>query len=179
MPNAKTVSLKPQVCRGEGQTAYKRALGYQMLGICPSEVERIPYFRSQLRKIARLARVANRRCESSVSIPALALLAISSDPEAAKVRSAYLSVPESYRRLLPPEAFCHAAGVSPWIVLEAITLACVRSGAAAAAIVAAVNGPRVVQKTIEAALTDEGSKARNAFLNAVGYHNAGLRSLDV
>ena len=47
----------------------------------------------------------------------------SEDPDARKVVDVYLSVPESYRRLLPAEAFCRAAGVSPERVLE-ITSGC-------------------------------------------------------
>jgi hypothetical protein len=60
------------------------------------------------------------------------------DPEARKVLAVYLSVPASYRKLLHAEAFCHAAGVSPYRVLELITVVAVRQGAPASAIVAAV-----------------------------------------
>jgi len=41
-------------------------------------------------------------------------------------------------KLLHAEAFCHAAGVSPYRVLELITVVAVRQGAPASAIVAAV-----------------------------------------
>jgi hypothetical protein len=119
---------KPHVCRGEGQTDYKRALAYYLLGISPKDFQRIPYFGAQLRRIARIANVADGNIPS---IPALALLAASEDPIAGKVRHAYSLVPESYRRLLPPEAFCHVAGVSPWAVLDAITVAAVKRGAMA------------------------------------------------
>jgi integrase len=52
------------------------------------------------------------------AIRPLELLLSSEDPEARKVADAYLSVPESYRKLLPLEAYCKAACVSPWRVLE-------------------------------------------------------------
>jgi hypothetical protein len=159
MPTGEIPRTKPQVCRGEGQTDYKRALAYQLLGVDAKDVQRVPYFDAQLRKIARASRVS---C-------ALALLAESDDPNAIKVHSAYSSVPESYRRLLPAEAFCHAAGVSPWLVLEAVTIAALRAGVMASALVAAINGPRVVQKTIEIALTDEGVRERIAFHKASGW----------
>jgi len=159
MPSTEIPRTKPQVCRGEGQTDYKRALAYRLLGIGAKDFPIIPYFSDQLRKIARTSHVS---C-------ALALLAESDDPNAVKVRSAYLSIPESYRRLLPAEAFCHAAGVSPWLILDAIALAAVRGGVMASALVAAINGPRVVQKTVEAALTDEGVKERIALYRASGW----------
>jgi hypothetical protein len=160
---------KPQVCRGEGQTDYKRALAYRLLGINPNDVQRIPYFAAQLRKIARIAHVAGGYAPSSPPVPALVLLETSDNPEAIKVRNAYMSIPETYRRLLPPEALCCAAGVAPWVVLEAITVAVVRRGVMASAIVAAINQPRVVQKAVEMALTDDGVRDRMALHKATGF----------
>jgi hypothetical protein len=151
--------IKPTVCRGEGQTAYKRGLAYQLLGIDAKDFPIIPYFSAQLKKIARASHVS---C-------ALALLAESDDPNAIKVHSAYVSIPESYRRLLPAEAYCHAAGVSPWLVLDAITIGALRAGVMGSALVAAIHGPGVVQKTIDIALTDEGVKERIAFHKATGW----------
>jgi hypothetical protein len=169
MLNTEIPSIKPQVCRGEGQTDYKRALAYRMLGIGPQDFQRIAYFGAQLRRIARIAHIADGYSPSGAPLPALALLETSDNPEAIKVRDAYMSIPETYRRLLPPEAFCCAAGVSPWVILDAITVAAVRSGAMGAAIVAAVNMPRVVQKTVEMALTNDGAKERFAFHKATGF----------
>ena len=81
----------------------------------------------------------------------------------------YLAVPESYRRLLPAEAYCCAAAVSPWRILEVITGAAVRQGAQASAILAAVWHPRVVEKTIETALTDGGTADPNTLHRATGF----------
>jgi hypothetical protein len=81
----------------------------------------------------------------------------------------YRSVPESYRRLLRPEDFCHAAGVSPWRILECITVVAVRQGAQGAAIVAAINQPRVVMKIAERALQDDGWRERLIMGKAAGY----------
>jgi hypothetical protein len=159
MPTGEIPRTKPHVCRGEGQTDYKRALAYQMLGIDAKDVQRVPFFDAQLRKIARASHVS---C-------ALASLAESNDPNGIKVYAAYLSIPESYRRLLPAEAFCHAAGLSPWLVLDAVTIAALRGGVMASALVGAINGPRVVQKTIDIALMDEGVRERIAFHKASGW----------
>jgi hypothetical protein len=38
---------------GVGQTAYKRRLAYEHLGIDPRDVEPVPFFRHNLRRIAR------------------------------------------------------------------------------------------------------------------------------
>jgi hypothetical protein len=110
-----------------GQTAYKRQLAYRHLGINPKDVQYLPFVARQLRRIARRINHTANRGEpsdpsdlSSQPVRALDYLRSSDDPEAQKVVNAYFSVPESYRRLLPLEAFCHAAGVSPWRVLECI-----------------------------------------------------------
>jgi hypothetical protein len=90
-------------------------------------------------------------------------------PDASKILVAYLSIAKRYRRSLPVEAFCIAANVPPMRVLELLTGAIVRQGANASTIIAAVNHPRVVEKTVEMALTDGGIEDRNTLHKAVGF----------
>lgn len=90
------------------------------------------------------------------------------DPDALKVAKVYLAVPESYRKLLPPEAYCQAAGVSPYRVLEIITGLAVRFGAEISSILAAVMLPRVVHKTIERALQDKCTQERALMFRTTG-----------
>ena len=145
MANGHKSVLGAEVRTGLGQTAYKRGLAYKRLGINPRDVQHIPFLRAELRRIARCVNRGLHKDEPAVSpVRPLDYLQSSEYPDARKVSKVYLSVPESYRRLLPAEAFCHAAGVSPWRVLEAITVVAVRQGAQASAIIAAVYGPRVV-----------------------------------
>ena len=80
----------------------------------------------------------------------------------------YQAVPESYRKLVSPEAYCQAAGVSPYRVLELITGLAVRFGAQASTILTAVMLPRVVRKTIERALGDKGTPERALMFRAMG-----------
>ena len=150
-----------------GQTAYKRDLAYQHLGLDPQDVERVPFLWPNLRGIAR--RLNRDRAEDAPVVCPLDLLQWSEDPAAHKVLQKYLSVPESYRRLLPAEAYCCAAGVSPWRILEIVTGVAVRLGTQSSAILAAIWHPRVVEKTIEMALTDEGTADRNALHRATGF----------
>jgi hypothetical protein len=165
-----TPKARPIVRRGHGETAYKRELAYERLGIDSKDVQCVPFFATQLRRIARRVNHPANRDETSTSPGrALDFLRFSEDPEARKVVDAYFSVPESYRRLLPPEAFCHAAGVSPWRVLEIIAGAAVRQGAQASAILAAIVHPRVVEKTIERALQDGGWRDCIVLHKAVGF----------
>jgi hypothetical protein len=87
--------------------------------------------------------------EGSLGHPAvhhrpLDFLRSSEDPDARKVLTAYLSVPKSYRRLLPPEAFCQAAAVPPQRVLELVTVAGIQLGVLGSTIVAASLQPYVV-----------------------------------
>jgi hypothetical protein len=145
------------VTTGYGQTAYKRRLAYARLGIDPKDVEPVPFFSANLRRIARSV---NQGCNRNGSIRSLDYLRSSEDPDARKVVEAYLSVPESYRKLLPAEAFCLAAGVSPYRVLELIAGTAVRMGALASAVIAAVMHPHILAKTIDGALQDGGVKER-------------------
>lgn len=91
------------------------------------------------------------------------------DPDVLRVLNLYRSVPASYRRLLPMEAFCHAAAVSPQVVLANIAAGAVRMNASAAAIVAAAWHPQVVLKTVERGLQDDGVKERMVLHRAAGF----------
>src|SRR5271156_844182 len=161
MPATETPRTKPQVCRSEGQTDYRRALGYQQLGVDPKNLQRVPFFALQLKSIARTLASGGAR--------AFDLLLGSEDPEAKKVSDAYLSVPASYRRLLAPEAFCVAAGVPPDRVLEIVTVIAVRRTGQASTIVGALALPRVVEKTVKRALQDDGTRERAMLLKAMGF----------
>jgi hypothetical protein len=152
-----------------GQTDYKRSLAYRRLGIDPKDVQRTPFFRTDLRRIARLLnRPRPKDDPDDARVRPFELLGFSDDSEARKVLDVYLSVPQSYRRLLPLEAFCHAAGVSPWRILEVIAAVAVRQGTQSSAIVASLLHVRVVQKTVEKALQG-GLSERLMLHKAVGF----------
>lgn len=155
---------------GLGQTDYKRSLAYKRLGIDPRDVRSAAFLRTDMRRIARLLNRSRDKQEPRYPpVRPLELLHFSDDPECCKVLGAYLSVPESYRRLLPAEAFCHAAGVSPWRILESIAAVAVRQGAEASAVLAAIMQPRVVEKAVERALGDNGFKDSLMLSKAVGF----------
>jgi len=167
--NAETKTPRPIVRTSAGQTDYKRELAYQRLGINPKDVECIPFFATDLRRIARAVRGADKDATPTAPVRALDFIEYSEDPEARKVLEVYRSVPESYRRLLRPEDFCYAAGVSPWRVLECITVSAVRQAAIGSAFVAAVLHPRVVEKTVERALQDDGTRERWMLQKTAGF----------
>lgn len=171
-----TTTPRPIVRTSAGQTDYKRELAYQRLGIDPKDVQCIPFFATDLRRIARAVRGADKNATPTAPVRALDFLEYSEDPEARKVLEVYRSVPESYRRLLRPEDFCHAAGVSPRRVLECITVVGVRQAALGSAFVAAVLHPRVVMKTVERALQDDGTRERMMLHKATGFLPCGSYS---
>lgn len=155
--------LTPEDRESLGQTNYKRFLAYQRLGIRPQDVEIVPVFREQLRDLARC--ISRERGKGRGALPGSPIgpftyLEHSSDSEARKVLAAYKSVPASYRRLLPPEAFCVAAAVPPSRVLEIVAAIVVKEGARITAVRAAVRQARVLDKTIERALQDDGWRER-------------------
>jgi len=152
--------------RGYGQTDHKRRLAYAHLGINPSDVRSVAFFRENLRRIRRL--INQGRAKDEVTHPFDYLLS-SIDPDGRKVAKAYFSVPESYRRLLPPEAFCHAAGVSPYHVLDVIMSIAVRFGAQHSTMLASIALPDVVKKMINKALQPDGHKDRVLFFRLAEY----------
>jgi hypothetical protein len=156
----------PEFRNNLGQTAYKRKLAFERLGIDPKDVECVPFFRADLRRIAR--HVNRGRPKNDADRP-FDYLGLSEDPDARTVMNVYLLVPESYRKLLPAEAFCHAAGVPPERVLELIAGVAVRLGALGSSVIAAAMHPQVVRKTIERALHDNGTKERMMLLRAAGF----------
>jgi hypothetical protein len=152
------------------QTTYKRVLAYEHLGIDPASVPCIPFFRAILKRIARLLNHPRIKREAQGRpIRPFDCLQGSADTDACKVSRMYRSVPESYRRLLPPEAFCIAAGVSPSCVLELIAGGAARQTGQASAIIAALWHPQVVAKTIERALQNDGTQERAMLLRACGF----------
>jgi hypothetical protein len=155
---------------GFGQTAYKRQLAYQYLGIRAEDVQCMPFFRASLVRIARLLnRPHGTNDQPSTLVCVFECLQYSTDPDVLRVLKLYRSVPASYRKLLRAEAFCRAAGVSPQVVLANIAAGAVWMNASAAAIVAAVMHPSVVAKTVERALQDDGVEERMMLHRAVGF----------
>jgi hypothetical protein len=151
---------------GHGQTGYKRALGYQHLGIRPQDVECFPFFPANLRRIGRL--LNQGRAKDAPLVHPFDVLQSSEHEEARRLWSVYDKVPASFRRLMRPEAFCLAARVDPARVVGWITEVAVRQGAQASAILSAVWTPRLVQKSIERGLQNGGVKDRQTMFRAVG-----------
>ena len=97
------------------------------------------------------------------------LLKLSDLPDAKRIANLYESLKQDQAESLPVEAYCYAASISPMRILEILTGILVRQGAQASTILAAVWHPRVVQKTVEMALTDEGVSDRATIHKATGF----------
>lgn len=172
---------------------------YGRLGVKPEAVALAPQITPELRAIARTIRRAGQPKKTrkrlkpdgrgagdltiaedtrhsaphgpgaDLSVSWIKYLQASDDPDAQKISQSYHSIPKFMRPHLPIEAYCIAAAVSPMRVLEILTAIVVRMGAQASTIIAAVNHPRVVQKTVEMALTDNGVEDRNTLHKATGF----------
>ena len=157
---------------------FTRETAYARLGIEESATMAQPPITPQLRMIAKTIRRAGQS-KNGTPVPYGPgsdivkawphYLHASDDPDAKKIIQVFYSIPQWARALLPIEAFCLAASVPTSRVLEIITAACVRLGAQASTIIAAVSHPSVVQKTVEMALTDEGIEDRNTLHKATGF----------
>lgn len=170
MSNEQSTPESRESRTGYGQTAYKRALAFAQLGIDPASVQCVPFFRASVTRIGRLLNHPRIKPEPDARlIRPFDCLQASDHPDACKVSRVYRSVPESYRRLLPPEAFCIAAGVDPFRVLELIAAGAARQTGQASAVIAALWHPRVVEKTIERALQNGGTRERAMMHRACGF----------
>lgn len=192
MKSPLTINAGPQ---GTGSVEDRRLSAYRALGLRVEDVRAAPQITPQLRAISAVLRredqprVTTRVFGDGDDLPVTETtthtpprgpgadvarswpwyLETCEDPSARKVLESYYSTLKSYRSVLPIEAFCVAAGVSPFRILELLTGALVRVGATASTIVAAVNHPRVVQKTVDMALTDDGHDDRSDLHKAVGF----------
>jgi len=152
-----------------------RAEGLIRLGVTWDVVRAAPAITQQLRLISRTVRGSSKDHRApygpggDVYTSWPNYLAASDLPDARKVRDAYYAIPRYQRTRLPIEAFCVAAGVSTLTILEILTAVIVRQGTQASQIIAAVNHPRVVEKTVEMALTDEGIEDRKVLHTHTGF----------
>ena len=119
---------------------------YALLGVPEDLVFHAPQIASQLGMIAKTLEHKNLPTDPFYYLRASGL------SDANKVIDAYFSISKSYARLLPLEAFCVKAGVSPLRVVEIIILTAIRMGTQASAFLAHVSSPDIVQATIEDAL---------------------------
>jgi|SRR5208282_4564611 len=171
-----------------------RTLALERLGVRAEDVARQPRITPQLRMIAATVRRAGQprvtRRIGTVGAVTVAedtrhavphgpgadlyrawplYLEASESDDARMVMVAYRSIPRHLARTLDIEAFCLAGGVSPVRILEILVGVAVRFGAQASTIIAAVNHPRVVEKTVEMALTDGGVDDRTTLHKATGF----------
>jgi hypothetical protein len=166
MVNGKRGRIPAEERKRIGQTAYKRQLAYQRLGIREQDVECFPFFRANLRRIGR--QLNQDRAKDAPLVHPFDLLQSAEDDNARRVWRAYNSVPPSFRRLLRPEAFCLAGGLSPKDVLVHIAVVAISQGVQLSSILGAVWLPNVVMKSIERGLRDDGVKDRQMMFRAVG-----------
>jgi hypothetical protein len=128
--------------------ADRRAEAYRALGISPDAIRTVPEITSQLRRSAIPLRAHN------LPTSPYYYLRCSDADDAMKLMAAYYSLPSHQSRILPIEAFCVAAGVSPLRILDLYALSCRRVSATVSGILATISHPVVVKKNIERALDD-------------------------
>lgn len=173
MSNA-IVPIRPLPLLGKLSARQRRA--YEKCSLDPHAVTAQPAITPQLRKIAfDTAKLIPYGPEENpvLGVPILDTiqehfspkdplyyLHASSDPAAQEILAKYYGTDRRYRNLLPLEAYCLMAAVPTTRCFEIIVATCVRVGAQASVLLAAVTQPYIVKKTIDMALTDEGSADR-------------------
>lgn len=163
-------------------TSTLRAQVYSRLAITPEMVAAVPRITPQLQMIERTMKGAGQidagkkgiRClpygpGSDIFTSWSFYIELLEDPDAVAVMRIYRSLSISERRALSLEAFCVAANVPSLKVLRLIRDSCIAMSREAASIVASLNHPRVVEKTVEVALTSEGIADRNTLHKATGF----------
>lgn len=144
---------------------YTRRALLAKLGVTEESLAACVRISPELGRITRAIKSAN----SNLPRDPFYYLAASDAPEARAILAARERISRGNRKLVPIEAFCIAAAVPPMRVLEVITATAVRLGAQASAIIAAVAHPKVVEKTVEMALTDEGIEDRTTLHKHTGF----------
>src|SRR5271156_6346971 len=89
--------------------------------------------------------------------------------EAREVLGKWYLLPAPLRRVVSIEACCVAAGLSPIVIVPVLMESVGRLSREIQLFLGAINGPRVVQKHIEMALSDDGVADRTNFLKATGF----------
>lgn len=138
---------------------------YSRLGIDRALVETCPRVTPQINKIGRMVE------SFGLNLPRdpYYYLQASDSPDARAILAARSSIPKTFAKLLPIEAFCIAASVPTTRVPELIVVAAMRMGVQASSMIAAMAHPAVVKKTVEVALTDGGVEDRQVLHKATGF----------
>lgn len=143
---------------------------YAIIGVAKQDVDRQPQITPHLRQImTTISRMTGSKSKAILS--PYYFLKCSDAPEAQKVLEEYSNekLTKGQRGVLPIEAFCLAAKVSPLRILEIIGGTAVRLSAQESMMISAMSHPKVVEKTVQMALTDEGTYDRNVLHRATGF----------
>jgi hypothetical protein len=138
---------------------------YERLGVTPQQVRDSPQISHHLRRMAKIIKVQD------VQIPRdpLYYLRASDDPAVRRVLEVRDSLPFGIARPPPWEAFCVKAGVPPQRLVEAMTDVVKVMSRQFSQVLAAVSHPKVTEKTIAIALTDDGQKDREILHRHAGF----------
>lgn len=141
----------------------RRNIAYEKLGIDRTLVRTLPPISSQLHMVAKKLRRRN--------LPASPFYYLKCAPgeQARRIVDLYYSLPKNQRDLPPIEAYCLAVGADSTEILELITRTVAKITRQTSAILAAVNHPAIVEKTVEMALTDDGIEDRRDLHKATGF----------
>lgn len=188
MPMLDTSAELSTIAGFRRRLATRRDIAYKALGVTATQAAAVPQITPQLLAIAKTIRRAGQpgprqgqpRPATTQPVPYGPgadveqswpyYLQASDHPDAKKVLDAYYTIPtKQLSQALPIEAYCVAANVPTMTILEVLTGVIVRLGVNAAIIIAAVNQPRVVQKSVDMALTDEGFEDRQLLARHTGF----------
>lgn len=141
---------------------------YELLGIMEAAAQKQPQITSHLKQLAKAVDAMNP-AEGAPKFSPIYFLRCSDAPEARKFLDVYDSLPNVVRKAVPIEAFCAAASISPLRLLEIIAGTAWRLSASTSTIMHAMAQPKVVKKSIDVALTDEGIADRTILHKAAGF----------
>lgn len=141
----------------------RRNAAFATLKIAPETVRLQPPITAQLRMLSE--RLKKRNLPSS---PIFYLKAAGS-PEAQRILSLYYSLPRDQRDLVPLEGYSLAVGLKSTDLLDLLIHTVTTFSRQQSAMTAAANQPRIVEKSVEMALTDDGIDDRTLLAKATGF----------
>ena len=141
------------------------------LGVTEEQLRAAPVITPMLHRIAGLQGGLEHDSSFAANEAAVGYLRMSEEPDARKVVDIFDRTKLSLRAryVVPMEAYCIAAGVSPNRVLELVVATMVRAGAQLDTIITAARHHELVEKSITIGLTDGGIDDRMAVHRATGY----------
>lgn len=149
-------------------TAFKLEYAYSQLGLVPDSNPPTLLTPALIRSVPQITPILKQSFKRGVP-EAIEYIRMSGSDNARKFLKLYDSLPGRAQKVVPIEAYCIMLKMAPVKLLSVIMEACFNANDDTSILMASIAKPRIVEKAVEAALTDEGFKDRQMLLQHGGF----------